>query len=164
MSDSGLNLEIHQDNGKGKDNILFGYVNIDLAPFADLGRTARKFLLKDSKTNATIRITVDMRFIGGEQDWVAPPLAEGHLVTGVTELTGDEGFPDRKCKDGFRLTCSPIASYEVVLVRLDPFVRVTAVSEIWQLGSKLDAAILPRQCRRRDYQAPIQDFRAPSAS
>lgn len=30
-----------------------------------------------------------MRFIGGEQDWVAPPMQEGHLVA-VADLTGEE--------------------------------------------------------------------------
>lgn len=93
-SDSGLKLEILQAGGKGKENILFGYTNIDLAPFADHGRTARRFLLKDSKTNATIRITVDMKYIGGDQDWAPPPLAEGHLVTGVADLTNEENLAE----------------------------------------------------------------------
>lgn len=64
MSDSSLKLDIErvdergegQKTGSGQD-VLFGYVNIDLAPFADLGPVTRKFLLKYSKTNATIRVS-----------------------------------------------------------------------------------------------------------
>lgn len=62
LSDSGLKLEIHQAaeqrHGKHPADTLFGYVNVDLAPFADLGPTTRKFLLKGSKTNATIRVSL----------------------------------------------------------------------------------------------------------
>lgn len=41
-----------------------------------------------------MQVTIDVRYIGGEQAWVAPPMAEGHLVQGLSELTGDErAFP-----------------------------------------------------------------------
>jgi hypothetical protein len=58
MSHSGLKLEIEQlSDGNDAHGRPFGYVNLDLAPFAELGPTARKYLLKDSKTNATIRVS-----------------------------------------------------------------------------------------------------------
>ncbi|KLT42978.1 hypothetical protein CC85DRAFT_317684 [Cutaneotrichosporon oleaginosum] len=92
MSHSGLKLEIEElHDGNDAHPRPFGYVNIDLAPFAELGPTARKFLLKDSKTNATIRISIDMRFIGGQQHWVTPQLIEGHFVNDISQLTGDDG-------------------------------------------------------------------------
>jgi hypothetical protein len=55
---------------KGKPT-AFGRVHIDLAAFAGRGRTTRKFLLKGSRTNATVQITVEMNFVGGDRDWVA---------------------------------------------------------------------------------------------
>lgn len=60
QSDSGIKLEILQAPREGEKDTepkLFGYVNIDLAPFADSPPMARKFLLKDSKANATLRVS-----------------------------------------------------------------------------------------------------------
>jgi hypothetical protein len=55
---------------KGKTQ-KFGRVHIDLAAFAGRGRTTRKFLLKGSRTNATVKISVEMTWIGGERNWAA---------------------------------------------------------------------------------------------
>lgn len=35
---------------------------------------------------------MDMRFIGGQQLWVAPPLTEGHFVNDISQLTGDDNL------------------------------------------------------------------------
>jgi len=63
LSVSGLKLDIEEVDQRGESvktpsgkDVLFGFVNIDLAPFADQGPVTRKFLLKNSKTNATIRV------------------------------------------------------------------------------------------------------------
>ncbi|WVQ70535.1 hypothetical protein IAR50_000054 [Cryptococcus sp. DSM 104548] len=88
--------------------VKFGTVNIDLAPFAAQvagahaggatsasgtaaggGRMTRRFLLKGSRTNATVKVSVEMEWVGGEGNWVAPPMQEGHHVTGVNELMVD---------------------------------------------------------------------------
>lgn len=61
----------HVDHGKGNPSELgktnrvtaneekttFGIVDVDLAAFAGKGRTTRRFLLKGSKTNATIKVS-----------------------------------------------------------------------------------------------------------
>jgi hypothetical protein len=57
-------------SGRG-ERTVFGKVDIDLAAFAGRGKTTRKFLLGGSRTNATIRLTVDMTWIGGEGNWLA---------------------------------------------------------------------------------------------
>jgi hypothetical protein len=64
LSESSLKLDIEQIDKRGENvknpagqSVLFGYVNIDLAPFADHGPVTRKFLLQNSKTNATIRVS-----------------------------------------------------------------------------------------------------------
>lgn len=53
------------------ERTVFGKVDIDLAAFAGRGKTTRKFLLVGSRTNATVKLTVDMSWIGGEGSWVA---------------------------------------------------------------------------------------------
>ncbi|WWC72386.1 uncharacterized protein I206_106348 [Kwoniella pini CBS 10737] len=74
---------------ESKDRTFFGIVDIDLAPFAGKGRTTRRFLLKGSRTNATVKLTVDMRWIGGEERWAAPPMQEGHHVAGAGNFIAD---------------------------------------------------------------------------
>ena len=66
----------HSHHPKGKPT-AFGRVHIDLAAFAGRGRTTRKFLLKGSRTNATVQITVEMNFVRGDRDWVAYVLSLG---------------------------------------------------------------------------------------
>ncbi|EKD04618.1 hypothetical protein A1Q2_01078 [Trichosporon asahii var. asahii CBS 8904] len=89
MSDSSLRLEVLQVHNGEREGTVLGHVNVDLAPFADQGPTARRYLLMNSRTNATLRISVDMRCIGGDTQWITPPFAEGHL-TDLTDLTGRE--------------------------------------------------------------------------
>lgn len=54
-----------------KSPIKFGTIDIDLAPFAGKGRMTRRFLLKGSRTNATVKVTVELQWVGGEMNWVA---------------------------------------------------------------------------------------------
>lgn len=54
-----------------KQKTVFGVVDIDLAAFAGKGKMTRRFLLRGSRTNATIKLTVDMRWIGGDETWAA---------------------------------------------------------------------------------------------
>ncbi|KAL7421336.1 hypothetical protein Q5752_004221 [Cryptotrichosporon argae] len=134
MSDSGLKLTILQVHKAGKEDAsgdesrrseaarererakeredlksVYGWVDIDLAPFAGLGPTTRKFLLRNSKTNATIRITVQMHWVGGEERWAAPPLHDGHHATGIKDLTGTEAS-DNVRSDLVQLHQSPSRS------------------------------------------------------
>lgn len=53
------------------ERTVFGKVDIDLAAFAGRGKTTRKFLLGGSRTNATVKLTVEMTWIGGDGKWVA---------------------------------------------------------------------------------------------
>ncbi|WWD20570.1 hypothetical protein CI109_105046 [Kwoniella shandongensis] len=73
-----------------KTKTVFGVVDVDLAAFAGKGRMTRRFLLKGSRTNATVKLTIDMKWIGGEEKWTAPPIQEGHHVTGMSDLVGTE--------------------------------------------------------------------------
>ncbi|WVQ85993.1 hypothetical protein IAT38_008161 [Cryptococcus sp. DSM 104549] len=73
-----------------KSPIKYGTIDVDLAPFAGKGRMTRRFLLKGSRTNATVKVTVELKFMGGEENWVPPPMQEGHHVTGVVDLMGEQ--------------------------------------------------------------------------
>lgn len=77
LTESQLKLSVRQelpgDNGKSVETKL-GEVVLDLSQFAGQGRreagSARRYLLKESKTNATFRITVKMEWVAGEHDFV----------------------------------------------------------------------------------------------
>jgi Tfp pilus assembly protein PilW len=40
------------------EKMVFGIVDVDLAAFAGKGKTTRRFLLRGSRTNATIKVSV----------------------------------------------------------------------------------------------------------
>lgn len=59
-----------------KEEIKTGEVILDLSQFAGTSngndvKSSRRYLLRDSKTNATLRVTVKMEWIGGESKYVA---------------------------------------------------------------------------------------------
>lgn len=78
LQPSPLRLTIRQesmgDAGK-KEEIKAGEVSLDLSQFVGNGEGAsgspRRYLLKDCKTNATLRVTVTMEWVGGESDYIA---------------------------------------------------------------------------------------------
>ncbi|KAF9045376.1 N-terminal C2 in EEIG1 and EHBP1 proteins-domain-containing protein [Panaeolus papilionaceus] len=43
----------------------------------------RSYLLKESKTNATLKLTVRLTFLHGESNYIAPPLPQGGILTGI---------------------------------------------------------------------------------
>ena len=46
----------------------------------------RKFLLNDSKTNATVKITITMTFLGGAREYYVPPISNGLMVNGLGSI------------------------------------------------------------------------------
>ncbi|ORX41158.1 hypothetical protein BD324DRAFT_606802 [Kockovaella imperatae] len=68
----------------------FGMVDFDLAPFAGKGPTTRRFLLRGSRTNATIKVSVEMKWLAGEERFVPPPLQEGHHVTAISDIVAHD--------------------------------------------------------------------------
>ncbi|KAL8292615.1 hypothetical protein RQP46_001227 [Phenoliferia psychrophenolica] len=76
--------EVPSDGGK-KEETKTGEVVLDLSQFVGLGHTAdaspRRYLLRDCKTNAILRVIVRMEWVGGERDFVAPPLKSGQVNT-----------------------------------------------------------------------------------
>ena len=62
------------ERGSGSSDSVktsFGTVNIDLAPFAGKGPLTRQFLLDGGRTNAMIKVSINMKWVGGQQDWIA---------------------------------------------------------------------------------------------
>lgn len=80
-SDSGFSLHIYSilpassvqsgvEKPKGEKR-LYGTVHMDLAPYAGRGKLSRRHLLQGCKANATVKITVEMKQVGGDAHWAA---------------------------------------------------------------------------------------------
>lgn len=69
-----IKQEVVGDDGK-KGEAKTGEVILDLSQFVRNGKreegTPRRYLLLNCKTNATLRVTVKMEWVGGEQDFIA---------------------------------------------------------------------------------------------
>ncbi|KDE07034.1 hypothetical protein MVLG_02612 [Microbotryum lychnidis-dioicae p1A1 Lamole] len=92
LQPSSLKLRVRQEvpgdeEGKMKE-VKTGQVVLDLSQFVTLAKgkepTARRYLLRDCKTNATLRVTVRMEFLAGERSFVAPPLKTGQIAASNT--------------------------------------------------------------------------------
>ncbi|SCZ93935.1 BZ3500_MvSof-1268-A1-R1_Chr6-3g09002 [Microbotryum saponariae] len=88
LQPSSLKLRVRQEvpgdeEGKMKE-VKTGQLVLDLSQFVTLAKgkepTARRYLLRDCKTNATLRVTVRMEFLAGERTFVAPPLKTGQIA------------------------------------------------------------------------------------
>lgn len=70
----------------------FGVVYLNLAEYADVGPITRRHLLRESKTNATLQLTIELEHVGGEKCYKAPPLQKGEILAQVTGLLANPGF------------------------------------------------------------------------
>jgi hypothetical protein len=59
----------HHDQLKARPTL--GVVRINLAEYVGKGPVTRRYLLRESKTNATLKLTIDVKWLSGEQDYVA---------------------------------------------------------------------------------------------
>ncbi|KAF7375023.1 C2 NT-type domain-containing protein [Mycena sanguinolenta] len=86
-------------------NPRLGTVEIDLAEYVDSvpsasppkGVVTRRYLLRDSKTNATLRLSIHVEPVGTPPSFTAPPLPNGEILAGVATLlsTQDDVYRTR---------------------------------------------------------------------
>ncbi|KAJ6577206.1 N-terminal C2 in EEIG1 and EHBP1 proteins-domain-containing protein [Mycena capillaripes] len=75
-------------------NPRLGTVEVDLAEYVDSvplsaapkGVVTRRYLLRDSKTNATLRLSIHVEPVGTPTPFIAPPLPNGEILAGVATL------------------------------------------------------------------------------
>ncbi|KAH7882980.1 hypothetical protein F5I97DRAFT_161244 [Phlebopus sp. FC_14] len=67
-------------------NPRLGVVYINLAQYVDAGVVTRRYLLRQSKTNATLKLTVRVEHTAGSTAYTAPPLPKGEILSGVAGL------------------------------------------------------------------------------
>ncbi|KAF4612966.1 hypothetical protein D9613_010915 [Agrocybe pediades] len=74
---------IPDDPHGSPQNPRLGAVYLNLAEYVGQGPVERRYLLKESKTNATLKVTIEMEYISGETHYIPPPLAKGEILTGI---------------------------------------------------------------------------------
>lgn len=63
-----------------------GAVYLNLAEYADAGPVTRRYLLRKSKTNATLKLMIELEYVGGVKHYRPPPLRKGEIMASVTGL------------------------------------------------------------------------------
>ncbi|KZT00686.1 uncharacterized protein LAESUDRAFT_708494 [Laetiporus sulphureus 93-53] len=63
-----------------------GAIYLNLAEYADAGPVTRRYLLRESKTNATLKLTIELTHAGGTTDYRPPPLHKSEILASVTGL------------------------------------------------------------------------------
>ncbi|THH03919.1 hypothetical protein EW145_g5901 [Phellinidium pouzarii] len=73
-------------------NPRLGAVYLNLAEYVDERSVTRRYLLRQSKTNATLQLTIELTHIGGEIAYKSPPLQKGEVMAGVATLLGKNPY------------------------------------------------------------------------
>ncbi|KAM6501147.1 N-terminal C2 in EEIG1 and EHBP1 proteins domain containing protein [Amanita muscaria] len=77
---------VRNDPESVPQNPRLGALYLNMAEYVDKGAVQRKYLLKESKINAILTLTVELECIGGSTSYKAPPLPKGEILNGITSL------------------------------------------------------------------------------
>lgn len=101
LEDAPLRIHVNQETEGGKEFVLFGVLCINLAEFAGARETTRRFLLSQSRTNASLSITVYSTLKGGGAPYYKVPEPSMRFVSleDEGEEEGTEGFRTHKASN-----------------------------------------------------------------
>lgn len=103
LQESWIEIEVVQEyssSGRG-ERIILGNVKLNLAEYVeqselaadseDLGIT-RRYLMQQSKINSTLKISICMKQVEGDKNFVAPPLKTAQVFSGIAGImSGEQG-------------------------------------------------------------------------
>ncbi|KAI0649651.1 N-terminal C2 in EEIG1 and EHBP1 proteins-domain-containing protein [Trametes meyenii] len=69
-----------------------GAIYLNLAEYADAGKVTRRYLLRQSKTNATLKLAIELEHVGGEKHYKPPPLRKGEILASVSGILSNNGL------------------------------------------------------------------------
>ncbi|KAF8352035.1 hypothetical protein F5887DRAFT_1277751 [Amanita rubescens] len=84
-----INTVLRIDHSTKNDNSQkskLGVMYLNMSEYVDKGAVERKYLLRESKTNAILKLTIELENIGGDAGYVAPALPRGEIMNGITSL------------------------------------------------------------------------------
>ena len=97
-----IHFEVVQDYSSGArgEKITLGYVTLNLAEYVEESEDGeegitRRYLMRESKINSTLKICIAMKQIDGERNFVAPPLKTAPVFGGIAGImAGEQGELD----------------------------------------------------------------------
>ncbi|KAH8811443.1 N-terminal C2 in EEIG1 and EHBP1 proteins-domain-containing protein [Xylogone sp. PMI_703] len=95
-------FEIIQDysgSGVKGEKITLGHITLNLAEYVEESEAlvegeegiTRRYLMQDSKVNSTLKLTIFMKQIDGERNFIAPPLKTAAVFGGIAGIMAGEG-------------------------------------------------------------------------
>ncbi|TFK28293.1 hypothetical protein FA15DRAFT_75915 [Coprinopsis marcescibilis] len=85
-------------------NPRLGAVYLNMAEYVDKGKVERRYLLKESRVNATLKITIEMTHVSGNMEYIAPPLPKAEIMGGIENFLTQNDSLMKKRKDLYGLT------------------------------------------------------------
>ena len=79
-------MQLSEPGDQNTPRPRLGVVYLNLAEYVDEGPVTRRYLLRESKVNATLQLTLELTHIGGSDKFKAPPLRKGEVMAGVATL------------------------------------------------------------------------------
>ncbi|KAJ3867486.1 hypothetical protein EV359DRAFT_34405 [Lentinula novae-zelandiae] len=77
-------------------NPRLGALYLDLSEYAGVGKeVTRTYLLRDTKMNATVKLTIYLEHSGGDTNYIAPLLPKAEIFNGVADLLDDDVYITR---------------------------------------------------------------------
>ncbi|KAI6126855.1 hypothetical protein F5141DRAFT_1083757 [Pisolithus sp. B1] len=99
LSDSPAKLVVMQrvvpGDADAPRNPRVGAIHLNLAQYVGAGVVTRRYLLRQSKTNATLKLTIQLEHTGGATSYTAPPLPKGEILCGVTSILESDTYLNR---------------------------------------------------------------------
>ncbi|PVH97550.1 hypothetical protein DM02DRAFT_616428 [Periconia macrospinosa] len=104
LQESPIELEVIQEySGGGRgERISLGNVKINLAEYVEQSELngasvdepgiTRRYLMQDSKINSTLKLSIYLRQIEGDKNFIAPPLKTAQVFSGIAGIvSGEQG-------------------------------------------------------------------------
>lgn len=99
-------LQEYHDGGRG-GRVHLGNVKLNLAEYTNVpessvddagegedGMITRRYLMQDSKVNATLKISVAMKQIDGDTNFISPPLKSAMVISSIAGIINAEAGGD----------------------------------------------------------------------
>ncbi|KZF22174.1 hypothetical protein L228DRAFT_261383 [Xylona heveae TC161] len=88
-------VQVYASGSKG-ESITLGLVKLNLAEYVaesdtnDESAMVRRYLMQDSKINSTLKISIYMKLLEGEKNFIAPPLRSAPVFGGIAGIIANE--------------------------------------------------------------------------
>jgi len=84
-----LMMEVWVEMISGRERFRIGHVGVNLSEYASVKRETRRYLLQESKTNSTIKVTISVVHVEGQKEYVTPPLKKAQMFHGITNFLAE---------------------------------------------------------------------------